>query len=232
MCFWRVSGRWFTRIPLLVVFLRDRFPWTFFFKECVFFRKICFFFREYCGYHIESKSDPLVSIFIQVLYQFISKLTRAERCFSWRVTWGKCPWESFLKRKESVEQNAPEMVGECHPLEIGLSPKFLWNSPLLWSRSWYGQIGCRFSLLWSRSWCTMASWYGQIGCTQIFSSGVKLFAFSWKFRISHFHQNCQILSLKFLPNMAGFNLFSNQELLFTFCEILLNSELWLLVRLG
>ena len=29
-----------------------------------------------------------------------------------------------------------------------------------------------------------------------------------------------------------FNLFFNQELLFTFCEILLNSELWLLFRLG
>ena len=177
MCFWRVSGRWFTRIPLLVVFLRDRFPWTFFFKECVFFGEYVFSSENIVDI-ILNQNQTLLSHLYTFLYQ--SKFIRAESCFSWRVTWGKCPWESFLKRKESVEQNAPEMVGECHPLEIGLSPKFLWTSPLLWSRSWYGQIGCRFSLLWSRSWCTMASWYGQIGCSQIFSSGVKLFAFSWK----------------------------------------------------
>ena len=65
------------------------------------------------------------------LYTFLykSKFIRTEKCFSWRVTWVKCPWDSFLKRKESVEQNTPEMVCECHPLEIGLSPNFLWTLP-------------------------------------------------------------------------------------------------------
>ena len=160
-------------------FSERSFSLDFLFQRMCFFSENLFFLQRILWISYWIKIRPSSHIFLHFYINLNLSGLRAES-FSWRVTWGKCPWESFLKRKESVEQNAPEMVGECHPLEIGLSPKFLWTSPLLWSRSWYGQIGCRFSLLWSRSWCTMISWYGQIGCSQVLSFGVKLFAFSWK----------------------------------------------------